>query len=184
MKKAIFGVVLFLASLLACNSPSIDQKVKDEKIANYLIELKRQKELEMMERTYASLYYSNNNPFNIRVNNRNRWIGKAPSRGPFEAFTSLDHGIRAGIKLLINYQNDYGLKTIEQIIYKFAPPFENNTEEYVRWVSEKTGIPRDQPIDLLYQNTMVLVCKYMIEKEMGKPIAHKRVEQVYSKYFT
>lgn len=33
--------------------------------------------------------------------------------------------------------------TLEQMIYKYAPPQENPTESYVAFVSSRTGIPRD-----------------------------------------
>jgi hypothetical protein len=33
--------------------------------------------------------------------------------------------------------------TLEQMIYKYAPPQENYTEKYIAFVSSRTGIPRD-----------------------------------------
>lgn len=33
--------------------------------------------------------------------------------------------------------------TLEQMIYKYAPPKENPTESYIAFVSSRTGIPRD-----------------------------------------
>lgn len=40
-------------------------------------------------------------------------------------------------------------KTLEEFIYKYAPPNENNTEAYIRDVSAWTGIPRRMPLNNL-----------------------------------
>lgn len=181
MKKIALIIGLYLISLLSVNAPQIEQRLKDENIVNYILEVKRKKEI---ERFKTSLAFNNNNPFNIRNNKNNNWQGKLELNESFEAFKTLDHGIRAGIKLLINYQSLYGLKTIEEIIYRFAPPFENNTEHYINWLCENTGHKRDEPINLKNEEILVPFCSYIIQMETGKMIAEKKVEQVYTKYFT
>lgn len=165
-----------MVSLLSCSAPPINQEIKDERIANLLLNYNKLKKVNFV--------YKNNNPFNIRNNHLNNWQGKINTNYAFEQFSSLDYGIRAGIKLLLNYHSKYELTTIEQIIHRFAPPFENDTENYIQWVSKQTGIPRNKPIDLSYKDTLINLCKYMIQMETGKPIAHNKIEQVYSKYFT
>lgn len=181
----MLGAFLIIASLVACQAPPISQEEQERRTTEALAFFEKEQELERLriERMHAMLYVRNNNPFNIRVNRKNRWRGKIPTDEPFERFASLDYGIRAGIKLLRNYQDYYGLRTLEQIIYKFAPPFENNTIGYIDKVSEQTGIEKDKPIDLYEKDTLLAICQYMIEVEMGKPIARKRIEQVYNKFF-
>jgi len=45
------------------------------------------------------------------------------------------------LRQLRSYANQ-GL-TLEQMIYRYAPPEENPTESYIAFVSSRTGIPRD-----------------------------------------
>ena len=40
----------------------------------------------------------------------------------------------------------YGLKTIKDIIYRWAPPKENNTAAYIRRVSDYIGIEPDHEL--------------------------------------
>jgi hypothetical protein len=71
----------------------------------------------------------NNNPLNIR--SYETWLGQVGHDGKFVKFKHPAYGIRAGMKILLNYYNKYGLKNINSIIHRFAPPNENNTEKYV-----------------------------------------------------
>jgi len=91
----------------------------------------------------------NNNPGNIRLS-KDKWQGLAPSQPDKEFFTFQNpvYGIRAIARLLINYQDDYGLRTIRGIISRWAPASENNTEAYIKRVAERTGFDADQPLDL------------------------------------
>ena len=100
----------------------------------------------------------NNNPLNIRLS-KDRWQGqRAPSTSPkgektFCEFETMAYGWRAAFRLLCNtYYKKYGLKTISDIIYRWAPPNENGTLVYIRSVAERTGISAD--------------------KELGEPATH------------
>ncbi len=89
----------------------------------------------------------NMNPGNIR-HGGGKWQGMAEVQGDPEyiQFVSPVYGIRAMGKLLLNYQSMYGLKTIREIINRWAPPIENETTAYVRHVSSLMGWPEDYPI--------------------------------------
>lgn len=91
----------------------------------------------------------NNNPGNLRISN-NAWQGKIPANlntdGAFEQFYNYAYGIRAMIKLLINYMSVKKLVTIRQIISTYAPSTENDTNAYIRRVSTDTGFPPDWPL--------------------------------------
>lgn len=85
-----------------------------------------------------------NNPGNIRKNSAFVWQGERPGQeaGAYIYFDTLINGFRAQIKLLNNYILK-GTDTLEKIIYKWAPPSDNNpTEKYINFVSEKTEIDR------------------------------------------
>lgn len=76
----------------------------------------------------------NNNPFNIKKS-EHAWLGKVEGKDPtFETFSSLKFGVRAGLKLLINYIVR-GYDTPEKIIHRFAPTSENNTDNYIDYIT-------------------------------------------------
>lgn len=83
-----------------------------------------------------------NNPLNIRVS-VNKWLGKLPAQGAFERFETVEHGIRAGMVLVRTYMKKYGLNTLRGIIGRFAPPTENNTDSYIKYVSGQIGVTAD-----------------------------------------
>ena len=96
----------------------------------------------------------NNNPLNIRLSN-DRWQGQiAPSlsgraggEASFCQFETMAYGWRAAFRLLCHtYYKKYGLKTISDIIYRWAPPNENGTLAYIRSVAERTGINADKEL--------------------------------------
>lgn len=80
----------------------------------------------------------NNNPGNIKEmpGDKTQWLGeRATDDDPvFEEFTAPVYGIRALARILNNYRNLYGLNTIREIITRWAPGSENDTESYVRSV--------------------------------------------------
>lgn len=87
----------------------------------------------------------NNNPGNIDYNPRNDWQGQVGiERGVpkprFAEFIDPESGIRALGKLIRAYQNKHGLKTIEQIISRWAPSNENNTRAYAEAVAKAVGV--------------------------------------------
>lgn len=86
----------------------------------------------------------NNNPFNIRYNSANNWIGQLGSDGAFCVFDTLAHGIRAGGVLLRNYLKQ-GNNTIQKIITRFAPASDgNNTNKYINDVAAASGFDKNQ----------------------------------------
>jgi len=93
--------------------------------------------------------YINNNPGNIRLNNE-VWQGEVvPSKDKsFKTFKSMPYGYRAIFILLRTYINRSGLDTIRRIISTYAPSNENQTDAYIRFVSNRTGIDPDEKISL------------------------------------
>ena len=91
----------------------------------------------------------NNNPLNIRLS-KDRWQGQSPpSTSPegekaFCVFESMAYGWRAAFVILCRtYYNKYKLRTIRALITRWAPPKENNTEAYIRRVTDRIGIGAD-----------------------------------------
>lgn len=83
----------------------------------------------------------NNNPGNIR-RSRVRYQGEVrPSRdADFKEFETMAYGYRAMFVLLDTYSSRYGLHTIRSMLNRYAPPEENLTESYIRFVSDYSGI--------------------------------------------
>lgn len=69
--------------------------------------------------------------------------------------------------LLDTYHKRYGLSTIRQMISRWAPPTENFTDGYIRFVAERTGIDADAPIDSRSERDMVPIVAAMSEIENG-----------------
>lgn len=77
-----------------------------------------------------------NNPLNIRYSCNNKWVGQIGEDSGFCVFESLAYGFRAAFILLCNYKKQ-GFDTVEKIITKFAPPCENPTYHYIKFVADK-----------------------------------------------
>lgn len=90
----------------------------------------------------------NNNPGNIR-HSADRWEGMRVNQTDpsFVQFETPEAGIRALGKIIINYGEKYGLYSVRQIISRWAPPSENNTEAYVFAVSSQLGVHPDAPLN-------------------------------------
>jgi hypothetical protein len=113
--------------------------------------------------------YRNNNPLNIRVGNN--WQGESVNQkdGEFEEFISARYGFRAGAKVLKNYQRLYHLKTIRQMITRFSPKNENDTDSYVNFVAKEVGISPDTQINVISdRSTLAKIMIAMSAMECGR----------------
>lgn len=121
-----------------------------------------------------------NNPGNIRNSDSVDWRGEVASHEKddraFEEFKTMPHGVRAMMKLLQNYQKKYGLNSIDAIIERYAPHFENNTSGYVRRVASEMQIPSTAPLDLQDKATMCALVDAMILVENGQRISAEDIE--------
>ena len=102
--------------------------------------------------------YRNNNPGNIRING-DKFQGEViPSRDKeFKQFESMAYGYRAIFKIIRNYQVNYKLNTIRQMIGRWAPESENNTLAYVMTVSSRSGISPDDPVSADNREMMIRI---------------------------
>ena len=84
----------------------------------------------------------NCNPGNIRIT-KDKWQGlrEVQEDKEFFQFTEMKWGYRAMIRTLQNYRKRHGCETIADFIRRWAPPTENNTVTYIRFVCEKMGVP-------------------------------------------
>lgn len=98
--------------------------------------------------TQKSRGIRNCNPGNIRHGDPWQGLAKDQPDKDFATFASAAYGIRALARTLITYQDKYGLRTIRQIIGRWAPPKENDTNAYVRAVAVQTGRAANDRLDM------------------------------------
>jgi hypothetical protein len=72
----------------------------------------------------------------------------------FCKFILPEYGIRAMCKVILTYaqhrkaDDGTNVDTISDIITRWAPPYENDTADYIKNVSEWSGVPADAVLDL------------------------------------
>ena len=114
----------------------------------------------------------NNNPLNIR-RSKDKWQGlDAKQNDPsFFKFESMEMGWRAAFVILTKtYYHKYRLFTIRKIIKRWAPSVENDTDAYIKKVSDLTGIDPDEPLGIpsLYPSRWMAVGLAMAIVEGGR----------------
>lgn len=113
----------------------------------------------------------NNNPGNIR--HGEPWQGLAPVQPDpnFCTFTRPYYGIRALCKTLISYQVRHGKNTVEAILFRWAPPIENDTDAYVEHVAADLGVDPRAPLDVARDPALLArLAKAIITHENGRCI--------------
>ena len=136
----------------------------------------------------------NNNPLNIR-HSADRWQGaRAEQTDPsFVQFESMAYGYRAGWKVLdtycLNFRRERKPYTVRNIIARWAPPTENNTEAYIRSVTLLSGLggnesvprPRRYKMFMELDKTARLIAA-MACVECGIPLAQVNMNEVWQGY--
>ena len=119
----------------------------------------------------------NNNPGNIRWGDDWKGLVPQPQRTDknFCQFLDIKWGIRALVKVLLNYRKrpgmpgvgDSGIDTVREIISRWAPPNENDTEAYIQSVAKACGVQPNAAIDLTDKTLMLNMVKAIIKHENG-----------------
>lgn len=112
----------------------------------------------------------NRNPLNIRYSPSNQWKGQVSQNKGFCVFKSNSYGIRAGYIILTNYIKN-GVNTIRDIVSRWAPPSENDTQRYINFVCEETILSpdmvlTDKSIDDYW--TKIMILQAMVVMESGQ----------------
>lgn len=95
-------------------------------------------------------------------------------------FSDVRYGISAIAKILWYYQSHYGLNTIRQMVTRYAPPSDNNTNQYIEFVTagvhSYTGfnnVNADSVIDFTATPMLVTVfVHYIIKMEQSKDVPY------------
>lgn len=113
----------------------------------------------------------NNNPGNIRPHPDYEWNGSVGENKGFVVFSTIFYGIRALAMDLIN-KHKRGLKTVQAVINTYAPESENDTEGYIKSVSNKLHVLKST--ELVLDNVLLSeFIRAIIEHENGNFIADK-----------
>jgi hypothetical protein len=121
----------------------------------------------------------NNNPGNLRRSN-DPWQGLAEQQADsdFFIFKSPVYGIRALARTLIAYQDKHGLHTIRTLISRWAPTAENNTDAYIKAVTEESGRDPDQTLDLhTYADLQPLVTAIIRHENGQQPYTATQIDK-------
>ena len=115
----------------------------------------------------------NNNPGNIRKGDQWQGLDTPGDDGEFCCFESPAYGIRALARVLITYQDKRiatdgsAIDTVQEIIERWAPPSENDTQSYVRSVRKAAGVQPGEHIDCHDFGTLSRIVKAIIKHENG-----------------
>jgi hypothetical protein len=109
-----------------------------------------------------------NNPGHIRLSS-DPWQGLSPFQGDDDFFTFYRpaYGIRAIFRIIIYYQDKYGLRSITGIINRWAPPSENDTAAYIKHAAKKVGVHPEGRIDVHDYDTARALVEVIILHETG-----------------
>lgn len=120
----------------------------------------------------------NCNPGNIR-RSRVRYLGELhPSQDThFKQFESMAWGYRAMFVLLDGYRKRYGLKSLGEMLTRYAPPTENHTALYIESVCDMTGIKADTELDTHSKRVMIPIVAAMSRIENGRIANLQEIEQ-------
>ena len=123
----------------------------------------------------------NCNPLNIRRVAGTRWKGQSSFQGDkdFVQFERMEWGIRAAFVLLRTYSIKYKANCIQDIISRWAPPSENDTEKYIKNVCLWSGLGGLQRLTEEDWPKLVLA---MARQECGALLSEEIINRGYELY--
>lgn len=115
-----------------------------------------------------------NNPGNVE-RTTDQWVGLLSQAeveangGTWDArfcqFDTIGHGVRAFGHVITTYANSYGIDTIRGIVSRYAPPNENDTEQYIAEVASDLGVEDRDSFDVI--TSLPDLAASMMRKETG-----------------
>lgn len=124
------------------------------------------------------------NPLNIRKS-KDIFLGELKSTGDFKVFINRTYGVRAAMKIINHYCQDHKCNTVSDIISRWAPPCENNTEKYIAFVTDNRNVlSRDTVIDPLHHKfEFCLLIQRMAIYESNIHLTNKVILDAYKLAF-
>jgi hypothetical protein len=111
----------------------------------------------------------NNNPGNLGYNAFTQGLGATgvEPEGRFAVFPTMQAGVCALAKNLINYQDAHGIHTVSEAISRWAPGNENNTAAYISFVDGVLGCKPDDQFDFHNPDFLFWMVTAIGEEECG-----------------
>ena len=94
-------------------------------------------------------------------------------------FESIEFGLRAAFVLLRTYSTKYKLNCIRDIISRWAPPTENDTERYIRNVCLWTGFGGNER---LTEKEWPRLVQALARQECGVTLSEEQIQKGYALY--
>lgn len=110
----------------------------------------------------------NCNPLNLRHGEKWQGLCNCQSDKQFCQFVSMQYGVRAAIIVIRTYFCVYHLRSVRDIIYRFAPSSENDTSSYVRLVSDDLRIDPDMNLHLDFYDFSHTSVLYLLLRSMAR----------------
>lgn len=119
-----------------------------------------------------------NNPANLRA--APGYETSNTKSGNFAVFPTLDEGVLASARQLQIY-GTRGINTVSDIAKKWAPPNENDTEEYIRHVVRTTGLGANDRLNLNDPAILAKLISAMAAKEgAGNRVSEGTVIKIFN----
>jgi hypothetical protein len=112
----------------------------------------------------------NRNPGNIERDDR-PWQGLAIDRSldaEFCVFTDVLYGVRALAKVLLAFQRVHGLKTVREIIRRWAAAKQTYSASSVSVCAARVGCGPDAELDLEHAAVLIALVRAIIQHENGR----------------
>lgn len=109
-----------------------------------------------------------NNPFDIKRNGIS-WKGESTLQDDptFLRFDLPVDGLRAGMKILLDYQEVHEIQTINGMINRFAPSSENDTVAYIDDVCSRIGVNRLEVFTVTIPDNLIRLAQAIVCHELG-----------------
>lgn len=124
----------------------------------------------------------NNNPGNIRHGSKWKGLSSTQTDKDFCQFISPEYGIRAIFVLMRTYEKKHKLCSVREIINRYAPPKENNTEGYIQRTAKTLGVGTEDCLSVNDKEVAIELAKAIITVELGyqPPYSEATFEKAWS----
>ena len=123
----------------------------------------------------------NNNPLNIRRIPGVTWKGQSPEQTDkaFVQFRTMEWGLRAAFCILRTYARRHNIRRLADILRRWAPPAENDTDAYLHSVCQQTGFT---PKQLLTESDWPTLVRAMARQESNQLLTDAVLLRAYYLY--
>ncbi len=113
--------------------------------------------------------FRRSNPLNLRSVKGNNWRGIIADDNGYCVFDNPLNGFRAAGIVLFRYWRDHGLKTIPEIVARFAPGADGNNEgTYVTNLCNWLDSTPEEELDLSSPRNLAALMAAMCRQEQGR----------------